>query len=198
MTPIAKIVENLETEESLPVQNRFSRSVLTNHRNDPPEFNEFLRWSFMFFVALIMYLLVVLLFLPEIFKLNWKIVGLLGGFGILTGFIGVWLHNRHSSSEENQVVNEIDEPAITALDDLQEEIDSFNGVVDKFNAKVEEFASKPDYNLEEMYERCQGFLEFRREYLMITISIFLRKDYKEVLARLEAYHDFVDYFQEMF
>ena len=198
MIPIAKIVENLEAVESSSVQNGLSQSILSTRQENVPELNAWLRLTIVIFILFVLYLIFVFVIAPDIFKFNWNIVIAFLFYELLFGFIGFRLHYRRFASEQRKTINENDEDIDTALDNLQEEIDSFNEAVDNFNVRIKDFASKPDYNLEEMYECCQGFLEFRREYLIITISIFLRKDYKEVLARLEAYQDFVDYFQDMF
>lgn len=198
MSPIAKIIENLEAVESLSTQNKLSQSILSTRQENVTELNAWLKSAIVIFILFILYLCFVFVFARDIFKFDWNIVIAFFVYVLTCGVIGLRLHYRRFASEQGQAINENDEDIDTALDDLQAEIDSFNEAVDNYNAKVKYFAQNPDYILEEMYERCQGFLEFRREYLMITISIFLRKDYKEVSARLEAYHDFVDYFQEMF
>lgn len=192
MTPIAKIVENLE----LPSRKNISQDL----RNQSKQFeswdsNPWFRGSITSLVFLALYMIIVFVIHPKVFEFSWMICGLLILVSFVFGGFGIFERWRSVSVEQN--FDEENEEEFSVLNALQEEIDSFNEAVYSFNTKVKDFASKPDYSLESLYDSCQSFLENRREYLIDTISVFRRKNYDEVSARLEAYHDFVDYFEEL-
>lgn len=191
---IGKIIENLELSFK---SNPLDGSIFSTQSTTPPKMNQWMRSSIMLFGFFVMYLVFVLVIAPDLFKFDWEIVIVLLFSIAFCGGIGFWFDKRRLRDENRYELN-YDDAFDDAFEGLQSAIEWFNEEVDNYNQKIETLAKNPNYALESLYGVSESFLMHTRVYLLDTIAIFRRRNYDEVMKRLEDYDNFVEYFGDMF